>query len=167
MQSKFSVQKSLSDKAIGCVICSVFLALMLVPTFLFESLMNAKILACILSAFLLICLFMTVMKKATVDGSRIKVRTSMGRMYSFVCAEILDIECGQSTNIKQGCPYYIVVKSGRNRLVVNSKNENFDLFAEYLLKKVENGETTKLESPAQSRKELTSLVGRLRRQSST
>ena len=164
MQSKFSVQKSFSDKMISYFACSVFLALMLVPTFLFESLLSAKILACVLSVFLLICLFMTVMKKVTVDGSRIKVRTSMGRIYSFGCAEILDIECGQSTNIKQGCPYYIAVKADRNNLVVDSKSENFDLFAEYLLEKVRNGEINNLESPEQSRRELTRLLGKLRKQ---
>ena len=150
----------------GCIACGIFVALLFVSAYMFRSLMRAKIFAGILSAFFLFGLYMTLMKKVTVDGSRIKVRTSLGRIYSFTCAEILHIECGQSTNIKQGCPYYIAVKAGRNNLTVDSKSENFDLFAEYMLEKVKTEEVKNLESPARSRRELTGLVGKLHRKNS-
>ena len=75
-----------------------------------------------------------------VSNDTFKVRTKLGKSYEFNIKDIKKVECSNHNRPKLGPLYEMIIYTDNNELELNHSMEGFEILADYLLSKYENGE---------------------------
>lgn len=98
--------------------------------------------------------FSTISFYIKINGEDIKVRTKLGRRYQFNVSDIKKVICSKTFSPKTGISFYITIVVKSKELELHHSMVGFDKIAEYIYKKIEDGEIDKSVISKSSQKEL-------------
>lgn len=86
-----------------------------------------------------LCIILELFSKTIVEGTNIKVRTGISKMYEFDVREIEKIVCESTHSSKHGRRDFIVIYAKSRELKINMADSGAGKMAEYLLRLYESG----------------------------
>ena len=118
-----------------------FFAAVCILLFVFELYLYLRI---VFAAYLLLIggmmVLATCMFSVRVEDSECRVRTKLGKHYTFHVSEIEKVICSQKSGPKLGPKFSLKIMTGSRELELDSKMLGFSEMAGYLLQKAECGE---------------------------
>lgn len=136
---KFSIRLSAGNAAVLYACGMIFILLPAAAMLLLELTASMRFLCCGCIVLTLTMLVMATIARYDVEGSVIRVRTGLGRVYQVSCEEIAFISCNQTHSARHGTRFSITVATEQKHFTVGGRLNGFSVFAGYLLDKLDQG----------------------------